>query len=58
MNLEDFNSEAYQAGRKAGELSRAEEHAKMDTHPNPYGYGTQDWQLWNLGWNHELTQNG
>jgi len=58
MNIEDFNSPAYKAGRSAGEASRKEDHLKMDSHENPYEYGSKDWQLWNLGWNHELTQNG
>lgn len=58
MTLEDFKSAAYMEGRRSGEASRAEWHLKMDDHPNPYEYGSKDWQLWNLGWNHELMQNG
>ena len=58
MNIEDFKSEAYMTGRRAGEASRSEEHLKTDTHHNPYEYGSNDWKLWNLGWNHELMQNG
>lgn len=59
MSTEDFKSAAYMAGRKAGEESRATGHINhLTTHPNPYEYGSNDWQLWNLGWNHEIQQNG
>ena len=58
MNLEDFKSAAYMEGRRAGEESRMEGHLKMDDHQNPYEYGSEDWLLWNYGWNHELVSNG
>lgn len=58
MKTEDLKSAAYKAGRRAGEESRATVHLNFDTFPNPYEYGSEDWQLWNLGWNHELQQNG
>lgn len=58
MNIEDFNSEAYKAGKKAAQSSRDEGHLKMESHHNPYEYGSAEWQLWNLGWNYELIQNG
>lgn len=58
MNIEDFQSAAYKEGVKAAELSRAEDHLKMDEHPNPYPYGSGEWQLWNLGWNNEISRNG
>jgi len=58
MKTEDFKSSAYMEGRRAGEESRATGHMNVDTFPNPYEYGSEDWKLWNLGWNHELQQNG
>lgn len=59
MKIEDFDSEAYKRGKADGMKSRAQGHPDTTTtFPNPYPYGTNDWQLWNLGWNHELQQNG
>lgn len=59
MNVEDFKSSAYMQGRSDCEASRALGHPDTTTtFPNPYDYGTNEWQLWNLGWNHELQQNG
>ena len=58
MNLEDFQSTAHKEGVKAAERSRAEQHLKMDQHPNPYEYGSKEWQLWNYGWNTEIARNG
>lgn len=53
MKLEDFNSEAYQAGVKAGETYNANPFQHIyDSLPNPYEYGTEDWRRWNMGWNY------
>lgn len=57
MKIEDFNSEAYKAGVAAGERYNAEPTCAMfDSLPNPYEYGSEDWQRWNLGWNYTTAE--
>jgi hypothetical protein len=53
MITEDFASAAYLEGVSAGKTYNANPNVEVfDSLPNPYEYGSHDWQLWNLGWNH------
>jgi hypothetical protein len=53
-----YESEAYAKGQAAAIASRQDGHLHMERFPNPYEYGSSDWQAWNLGWNNEIMQNG
>lgn len=54
-DLSDFSKPAYLAGKAAGEKYNADPtQATYDSLPNPYEYGSEDWQLWNIGWNYEV----
>ena len=55
----DTASKEYQRGKNAAKESRANGHiAILLNHPNPYKYGTLEWERWNLGWNYEIKENG
>jgi hypothetical protein len=55
MTNEDFDTDAYRAGVTAAEAYNAEPTADMLVrYPNPYQYGSEDWQRWNLGWNYTV----
>jgi hypothetical protein len=55
MNEQDFNTDAYRAGVAAGEAYNADPRQNIfDDLPNPYPYGSDDWQRWNLGWNYTV----
>lgn len=57
MTTEELNSPAYIAGVDAGKDYNAEPTSdNFDGLPNPYKYGSNDWQLWNLGWNYTVME--
>lgn len=58
MNIEDFTSEAYLKGQQdAIDYSKDPLGDMVSKFPNPYPYGTEDWQRWNLGWNHQIMRD-
>jgi hypothetical protein len=55
-NEETFTTEAYKLGVKAAEECIANNLLDPLKWVNPYEYGSEDWQCWNLGWNYTLVK--
>ena len=52
MNLHELP--AYEIGCAAAKASSERDHINPLENENPYEYGTEEWQAWNLGWNTTL----
>ena len=58
MNPHPYTTEPYLKGKQAAVDYNADPQGDMvGKYPNPYEYWSDDWQLWNLGWNHEITRS-
>jgi hypothetical protein len=57
MTKEEFEHPAYLAGREAAVKYSEAHYPLLSDYPNPYAHGGNNWQLWNLGWNHQLMQH-